>query len=129
MWDIITSFGRESLFVNFMLLHTESLFIDVFYRHVIAHLSGGVAITHATRIDAAYLPHFGWLCAYLLLVRTVLEGFGPRVAVAASFFTDSYPGDLAAFKEKFNIVMDFNLVMSLIQIQEFSQILARWGVV
>jgi hypothetical protein len=125
MWHVIQSFGRESAMIDFRLLRREESFAEFFLWSVVTNLSGGLPIIGKKTIDVNYLPHLGWLCAYLLFVRTSYPLFGPSVYLGINFFDVVIGAALEGFKAGFDIVLNFDLVTSLIQLDELNLLLHK----
>jgi hypothetical protein len=122
----ILHFRAESGFRRYRVSDRDDDFISVFTRGVLWELTSGVELSRRpVKLRISYLRHLGWICAYLLLRRVCFSDFGPEIDVDANFFARLSSAGLTLFKMGFNIISDFETLLTTINMGEFCDVLRK----
>jgi hypothetical protein len=68
---------------------------------------------------------FGWICAYLIIIRVGLDSFGPIIAIEKGFFGNLLRAQMDLFMSRFDMLLDLGLLLHQVTLAEIETILRK----
>jgi hypothetical protein len=125
-WHVISKLEKNSPSWNYIIQDVDREFTEAFLREILRVLTcDATRLVPGMAIVDEYLKPFGWLCGYLLMLRTVLPNCGVAIPLDNDFLSNLTPQQSQLFGEGFGVVFDYGLVLTLLSLDEISTMLSH----